>query len=106
VAVVDINPDLPQADRYKTLLHELAHIARGDHLAAQAQAYTRPPASVDPTPTARAAWRGDPREAAANELAARWAEFAEKRADYHLNRRLDLSGIEALLLALLDYQGG
>lgn len=97
--VIDIAPFDSAEKKYGIFLHELAH-ARLGH-AVYTGAVTKPPASIPRSDPQRAAWREDPREKAANELAAKWVKYGEKNAWRYMP---ELPPLEANLRALLDWR--
>ncbi len=97
--VIDIAYVSDVETRFKLYLHECAHCRLGHPtgLVSGNQA----PGSVKRTEAQRAEWREDPREAAANELADAWKEYAAMNAWRY---PVVTYGIEAHLKALLTWQ--
>lgn len=76
--VIDIAPVAGLEAKWNILLHELAHARLGHAISTGVE--LKAPGSVSRDVNQRAAWRTDPRELAANELAGRWDSYAEKNA--------------------------
>lgn len=99
--IVYIAPLNDLKSRWKVFLHEISHLANGDHQFVARGSANRPAGSSKRSPEARAAWRKDPRELAAEKQAEIWKAYAEKWAyKYYLT---GMTQMEAKLMCLLKW---
>lgn len=79
-AVVDVSPELSEADALRLFLHEVAHIKTDWAEMAPSSLADKPPASVEPSRRFVQNHKVDPSEPAADKQAREWLEWAEKKA--------------------------
>ena len=86
--------------RYGCWLHEISHIRNGDHKFVSRGSANRPARSSKQSPEARAEWRADPREKAAQAQADVWEAYADRNK--HKHWMVGRSEMECKLMALLE----
>lgn len=102
-AVVDVEPNMDDDTVLKVFLHEAAHVKNDlswmpvttDHLA--------PSGSIKKSTAARDAWRASAPETAADILAGRWLDYAERH--YREYDRPGYTRFGQKLLSLIDMKG-
>jgi hypothetical protein len=102
VVVVDVNPNLNQNDRWKVFLHEIAHLHL-KHYQLTSTSHQAGSGSVERKQADREGWNQSEPEQQAEHLAEQWNQYAMKRGNFHLNRNLSLSPVQAMLKALLEW---
>lgn len=100
--VIDIAPVESQQTRFELLVHELAHICLDFDWIPATNDHKRAPGSVRKTQGERDAWKVNPHETAAHELAFEWLKYAEDNAYkfWVVGRSVQ----ECKLRALLDWR--
>ena len=106
VVVLDVNPEVNLNKRWGTLLHELAHIRLKHHLYTTTSHQASPGSGGNRTQKEKEQWKVNPLEKAADSLAQRWREHAERRGNHYYNLDISMTPVQALLYSLLEWKEG